>query len=279
MVREYEGTLHEVMVVPGGFSWRENTYASLSTVARAITGASWNGPRFFGLRGTSDLDVPVEVDIAPEGIVDEDRLGQGRGCEAATQAPQPFKMCDRDLVAMHIERIVLRARSIDITLRGAGSKSSSFEEQEKGANRQIPADGEHATRTNARRAPLVTASTTIQIPWMPAMSRARKGIAWQPAGISSLDPVTRHTLLTAIAKARKWMNDLGGGRATSFREIAKRDGKAERHVRFLAPLAFLSPRIVEAIVRGEARPDLTVTMLARTLPHRWADQQSKLANA
>jgi Protein of unknown function (DUF2924) len=61
MVREHQGTLHEVMVVPGGFSWRDETYASLSTVARAITGTSWNGPRFFGLRGTSDLDVPVEA--------------------------------------------------------------------------------------------------------------------------------------------------------------------------------------------------------------------------
>ena len=51
MVREHQGTLHEVMVVPGGFSWRDKTYPSLSTIAQAITGTSWNGPRFFGLRG------------------------------------------------------------------------------------------------------------------------------------------------------------------------------------------------------------------------------------
>jgi hypothetical protein len=31
MVREHQGTLHEVMVVPGGFSWQEKTYPSLST--------------------------------------------------------------------------------------------------------------------------------------------------------------------------------------------------------------------------------------------------------
>ena len=60
MMREHQGTLHEVMVVPGGFSWREKTYTSLSTIARAITGTSWNGPRFFGLRGSSDADVVVE---------------------------------------------------------------------------------------------------------------------------------------------------------------------------------------------------------------------------
>jgi hypothetical protein len=66
MVREHQGTLHEVMVVPGGFSWREKTYTSLSTIARAITGTSWNGPRFFGLRGNSDADVSVEADAAPD---------------------------------------------------------------------------------------------------------------------------------------------------------------------------------------------------------------------
>jgi Protein of unknown function (DUF2924) len=62
MVREHQGILHEVMVVPGGFSWREQTYASLSTVARAITGTSWNGPRFFGLRGRGEV-VPVEAPV------------------------------------------------------------------------------------------------------------------------------------------------------------------------------------------------------------------------
>jgi hypothetical protein len=34
MVREHKGTLYEVMVVPGGFSWRDKTYPSLSAIAR-----------------------------------------------------------------------------------------------------------------------------------------------------------------------------------------------------------------------------------------------------
>jgi hypothetical protein len=50
LVREYEGKLHEAYVVPDGFSWQGKTYASLSTIARKITGTKWNGPRFFGLR-------------------------------------------------------------------------------------------------------------------------------------------------------------------------------------------------------------------------------------
>jgi hypothetical protein len=51
IVREYQGKVHEVMVVPGGFCWRGEVYASLSAIARKIGGGTnWNGPRFFGLR-------------------------------------------------------------------------------------------------------------------------------------------------------------------------------------------------------------------------------------
>jgi hypothetical protein len=60
MVREHQGVTHEVIVVPGGFSWKDKTYPSLSAIALAITGTSWNGPRFFGLRGKAGLEPPVD---------------------------------------------------------------------------------------------------------------------------------------------------------------------------------------------------------------------------
>jgi hypothetical protein len=50
LVRDYQGDRHTVTVVTDGFVWRGTTYASLSTIARAITGTAWGGPRFFGLR-------------------------------------------------------------------------------------------------------------------------------------------------------------------------------------------------------------------------------------
>jgi hypothetical protein len=58
---------------------------------------------------------------------------------------------------------------------------------------------------------------------------------------------SRDVLLTAIAKARAWIADLAEGRAASFAEIAKREGKVERHIRLLAPLAFVSPQFVSEI--------------------------------
>ena len=52
LIREWKGASHVVEVVEGGFVWNGCSHRSLSAVARAITGARWSGPRFFGL--TSD---------------------------------------------------------------------------------------------------------------------------------------------------------------------------------------------------------------------------------
>jgi DUF2924 family protein len=57
LIREWNGRTHTVMVEDDGFSYAGRTYRSLSVVARAITGARWSGPRFFGLatkKGASD---------------------------------------------------------------------------------------------------------------------------------------------------------------------------------------------------------------------------------
>lgn len=58
IIREHRGVVHEVLVVPGGFSWQGKTYDSLSAIARTITGVSWNGPRFFGLRSKEASEHP-----------------------------------------------------------------------------------------------------------------------------------------------------------------------------------------------------------------------------
>ena len=50
LVREWQGTTHHITVTDDGFLWNGKSYRSLSSIARAITGTTWNGPRFFGMR-------------------------------------------------------------------------------------------------------------------------------------------------------------------------------------------------------------------------------------
>ena len=88
-----------------------------------------------------------------------------------------------------------------------------------------------------------------------------------------MKPESRDALLTAISKARGWIDDIWLGRIASFVEIAKREAQGERHIRLLAPLAFVSPRIIAAIVEGTAPADLTVTGLAKALAYSWAEQE------
>jgi hypothetical protein len=52
LTREWLGERHQVTVVSGGYLYAGRTWKSLSSIARSITGARWNGPRFFGLRGS-----------------------------------------------------------------------------------------------------------------------------------------------------------------------------------------------------------------------------------
>lgn len=52
LLREWNGVTHVVDVLDRGFRWNGTTHRSLSAIARAITGARWSGPRFFGLRET-----------------------------------------------------------------------------------------------------------------------------------------------------------------------------------------------------------------------------------
>ena len=47
--REYKGRTLQIKVLPKGFEFEGEVYKSLSAVAKAITGTSWNGFRFFAL--------------------------------------------------------------------------------------------------------------------------------------------------------------------------------------------------------------------------------------
>jgi len=49
LVRGWHGRTHTVTVTEDGFDYVGTSYASLTKIAKKITGAHWSGPRFFGL--------------------------------------------------------------------------------------------------------------------------------------------------------------------------------------------------------------------------------------
>jgi site-specific DNA recombinase len=115
--------------------------------------------------------------------------------------------------------------------------------------------------------------------WAAASFAAVKGIVHEPATTAAMKPAVRDALLAAIARARRWIEDLRLGRVAGLAEIADREALGERQVRLLAPLAFVAPRIVAAIADGTAPAGLTVTGLAKALPCSWAVQQRNIPGA
>jgi hypothetical protein len=50
LVREWNGKTISVEVREEGYLYADKLYGSLSEIARAVTGAHWSGPRFFGVK-------------------------------------------------------------------------------------------------------------------------------------------------------------------------------------------------------------------------------------
>jgi len=50
LIRSWNGRTISVTVTDAGFEFEDRSYASLSAIAREVTGTVWSGPRFFGLK-------------------------------------------------------------------------------------------------------------------------------------------------------------------------------------------------------------------------------------
>jgi site-specific DNA recombinase len=168
---------------------------------------------------------------------------------------------DRELVERHIERITLSRKHIHLLLRQIGNAAVQADADEN-ASRPV-SEQRHGT-------------VNVTIPWTSTRQAAVKGIIHVPAHNTPMAPSRRDALLMAIAKARNWADELAHGRLGSFAVLAGREGKVERHIRLLVPLAFLSPRIVSRLLDGTAPARLTITALARALPWSWAEQERRL---
>jgi site-specific DNA recombinase len=159
---------------------------------------------------------------------------------------------DRELIERHVERVIVKSQAVEIHLaRPGGAADAGGKEMA------------HAVQPPAM----------ITLPWAAPSFAAVKGIVHAPSANATLKPESRYALLTAIAKARAWIDDIRLGHIASFLEIAEREGRGERHIHLLAPLAFVSPRIIAAIADGTAPAHLTVTGLAKALPYAWAEQE------
>ncbi len=84
--------------------------------------------------------------------------------------------------------------------------------------------------------------------------------------------ISRQVILKAIARARRWYEQITTGQATSIAKLAGLHGGSRRFIRMHMKLVQLSPQIIETLMnRPESFPPSLDDLLA-TIPMNWNEQ-------
>ena len=131
-------------------------------------------------------------------------------------------LSDKERVDKLVERLIISGQSIEIRLaEGAG---------------------------------ITALSNAITIAWSPkTFTRKREVIQPTDGSAGSARPIrieARTKLLAAVAKGRRWLDDIISGDAIDIEVIAARERLSGQSARMILSLAFLAPGIVKAAVNG-----------------------------
>jgi site-specific DNA recombinase len=115
----------------------------------------------------------------------------------------------------------------------------------------------------------------ISIPWQKPPSRRSRQILI-PHGVpkSEVRPTRierRARLVSAIARGRRWLDEIVSGSVADVQQIASRQKCSVRQVNMTITLAFLAPDLVKAAVEGRLPRGIGVERL-RDAPAEWSRQ-------
>jgi len=160
---------------------------------------------------------------------------------------------DRTLIDRHVSRVQIQSNEIVVHV----AKSDE-------------------TKANNQRVP---DAKVLHIPWHKTPSKRRREILMpegiQPHYARPMRSENRATLVTSIARGRRWLDELTTDTNASAASIAKREGCSARKVNMTISLAFLAPDLVRAAIEGRLPHRMGVTRLA-DLPAKWSRQHQVL---
>ena len=85
----------------------------------------------------------------------------------------------------------------------------------------------------------------------------------------------RARLVSAIARGRRWLNEIVTGSITDADQLAKRERCTVRQVNMTLSLAFLAPQLVKAAVEGRLPRGINIERLRNSHPE-WSRQFEEL---
>lgn len=93
---------------------------------------------------------------------------------------------------------------------------------------------------------------------------------------SSIVDLRRETILTAVARGRRWVQLLDDGSVESIRAIAAKIGREPNYVARLIRLSMLAPSIIESVIRGDYPANISVNSTRKSVPDLWEEQRRML---
>jgi site-specific DNA recombinase len=116
---------------------------------------------------------------------------------------------------------------------------------------------------------------SLTIPWhKPPSKRSRQILLPHNASRGDVRPEQferRARLVSAIARGRRWLDDVVSGRVTNVTELCAREGCSVPQVNMTISLAFLAPNLVKAAVEGRLPRGIGIERL-RDPPTEWRRQ-------
>jgi hypothetical protein len=160
---------------------------------------------------------------------------------------------DRSLITTQVARVEVQSKQLVIHLA----------EEPKGTGKR------KKTRANG----------AIHVPWRRTPSTRRREIlppeGMPPQHARPIRSETRVTLVAAIARGRRWLDELTTDPSVTTESIAKRDACSIRKVNMTISLAFLAPDLVNAAIDGRLPHGMGVARLT-DLPPEWSRQHEML---
>src|SRR5207245_1948724 len=154
---------------------------------------------------------------------------------------------DRGVIAERVVRIDVRKDRLIVRFKSAGTEEGSHSADDQ----------------------------MLSIPWQKPPSRKSRQILI-PVGVprNEVRPTRierRARLVNAIARGRRWLDEIVSGSVTNIEQIATRQKCSVRQVNMTISLAFLAPDLVRAAVDGRLPRGIGVERL-RDAPPEWSRQ-------
>ena len=203
-------------------------------------------------------------------------LNASRGCTAG-DSTQPT---DKHLIASHVSRVDVKTGQLLLTVQLEGADRMTANESNRlDALRAPGPSAVHDVHDEQRD----QSTTTITIPWTKKPSKLPREIIRSSDVTARSDhrPIraeTRTKLVMAIAKGRRWLDELVAGTVANVEQIADREKCSIRQVNRIVSLAFLAPDLVQAAIDGRLPRGIGVESL-RDCPIEWKQQRLMLGLA